>query len=250
MLLYDLLDLGLSEEESKVYITLLELGGGFASAVARKADIPRAGCYYTLENLVKKGFVSFYPKKGVKFFQATDPEKFAEVYEEKFHKAQKVLPQLLSITNKLAIKPKIHFFEGIAGIKNILKMSLEAKDEIIGFSNIEAREFLLGSSLEQYCHNLQEKKIKTRLISPLSEKGKIAMERYYKGHEKELEILFVNPKEFLFENEVTIFNNTVSIISLNPEELMGVVLESATLARTERSIFNLAWLGATSFIAK
>lgn len=250
MLLYDLLELDLSEEESKVYVTLLEMGGGFASAVARQAGLPRAGCYYTLDNLVKKGLVSFYPRKNVKFFQANAPEKLTEIYEEKYKKAQRLLPQLLSITNKLTAKPKIHFYEGIEGIKTILRMSLEAQNEIIGFSNIEARDFLLGSYLEQYSRNRQERGIRSRLISPFSVRGREITDNYYKEHQGGLEVLFVNPNEFHFENEVVIFNNTVSIISLNPQELMGVVLESATLARTQRSIFNLAWLGATSFIAK
>ena len=65
-----------------------------------------------------------------------------------------------------------------------------------------------------------------------------------------IEILLVNKEQFPFENEVLIFGNVVGIVSLNPDELLGLIVESPTLARTMRAVFDLAWLGATAFVAK
>ena len=42
----------------------------------------------------------------------------------------------------------------------------------------------------------------------------------------------------------------IATISFDKDELMGVIMESKSNAETNRSIFNLAWLGATSFVAK
>jgi hypothetical protein len=39
-------------------------------------------------------------------------------------------------------------------------------------------------------------------------------------------------------------------MSLNPNALMGMVVESGVYARTERDLYNLAWLGATAFVAQ
>ncbi|MDH5596551.1 MAG: hypothetical protein OEY44_00480 [Candidatus Peregrinibacteria bacterium] len=65
-----------------------------------------------------------------------------------------------------------------------------------------------------------------------------------------LEILMVNPKEFNFQNEIAIYGNRVAIISLNPDELIGLIVESKTFADSMKSFFDLAWLGATAFVAK
>ena len=46
-----------------------------------------------------------------------------------------------------------------------------------------------------------------------------------------------------------IYENKVAVISLNPEELIGMIFESPVYARSQKAIFNLAWLGASSFIA-
>lgn len=77
------------------------------------------------------------------------------------------------------------------------------------------------------------------------------MKDYYpKGFPPELiEILYVNPKEFWFENEIIIYDNKVAVISLNKDELIGMIFESPVYAMSQRAIFNLAWLGASSFIA-
>ena len=65
-----------------------------------------------------------------------------------------------------------------------------------------------------------------------------------------IEIFFVNPHEFHFENDIIIYENKVAIVSLNPDELIGVIIESPVYARTEKSVFGLAWLGATAFVAR
>ena len=60
----------------------------------------------------------------------------------------------------------------------------------------------------------------------------------------------MNPNEFAFENQISIYDNFVAIMSLNPDELTGVLIESAVYARTQKAIFDLSWLGATSFVAQ
>ncbi len=65
-----------------------------------------------------------------------------------------------------------------------------------------------------------------------------------------IEILLVNKEQFPFENEILIFGDSVGIVSLNPDERLGLIVESPTLAKTMKAIFDLAWLGGTAFVAK
>lgn len=67
---------------------------------------------------------------------------------------------------------------------------------------------------------------------------------------KYLELLFINPQQFVLKNEVSIYENKVVMISLTPEENIGTLIESSIYVDTFKTIFNLSWLGATSFIAK
>jgi len=247
-----LLQFGLSEEEATVYLTVLELGGSFASTIAGKAGIPRVNCYYVLESLRKSGLITVNLKGNLKFFVAEPPQVLVNNMESKYQEAKKILPELLSITNIYAYKPIIRSYEGISGIKNIFDQTLNAKSEVLGYTNLEALGDLLPDYLPSYTQKLVQRGIKTRLLSPFTDEARMFIKRFYpkKFPEELVEILFVNPKEFKFENQISIYDNTVAIMSLNPEELMGMVVESGVYARTERAVYNLAWLGATAFVAQ
>ena len=173
--------------------------------------------------------------------------------EERFNKAQKLLPELLSITNSLAYKPKIQYYEGIQGIKNIFEDTLIAKTDMLGYTNLaELPKVIPQDFLRDYAERKIKKEIKTRMLSPITKDSLSYLKNYYpKNYDMNLtEILFINPQEFMFEYEINIYENKVSLVSLNPEELMGMIIESPVYAKTQRAIFSLAWLGATSFVAR
>lgn len=252
MAFIDFQQLGLSENEGSVYTSLLEIGGGYVSAIARRSDIPRVNCYHTLENLLKKGLVSFVTKNKVRYYTAEPPQKLVNMLEEKSSYAHEILPQLKSMSSALAFKPQIRYFEGMEGIKNILEDTLTTKNkELLGYSNLKGVTDILGDHMAKYAEQKLERKIKTRIICPSSKAAFNYLKKFYpKDLPAELmEILYVNPKEFWFEHEILIFDNKVAVISLNKDELIGMIFESKGFARSQTAIFNLAWLGASGFIA-
>ena len=248
----ELLNLGLTEEEANVYISILELGGSYASNIARKAQVNRATCYHTLDNLIKKGLVSSYTKGKVLWFNADDPKKIIEIQEQKLQSAKTLIPHLLSISNTLAFKPKIRFYEGTEGVKTIFEDVLKSKTEVLGYTNIKALENLLPGYFKDYCRRKIERKIKTRYLSPETGEGVDIIDQYYpKNYDRNfVEILLVNKDAFFFENEISIYENKVAVFSLKKEEPMALLIESPSLAKSMRSIFDLAWLGATAFVAR
>jgi hypothetical protein len=53
----------------------------------------------------------------------------------------------------------------------------------------------------------------------------------------------VNNQEFIFGSDVLIYGDKVAIISLEQDENYGFIVESSSFARTQRAIFDLAWIG-------
>lgn len=245
--------LGLSQEEAKVYLALLELGSSYVSLIAKKAKVNRVACYHTLGKLVEKGLISRFTKNKVKWFGIESPKTLVKKQKEQLEYAQQLLPKLLSVKSVSAYKPKINYFEGSEGIKDMFLDTLSAKDELLGYTNLaDVPKVLSAEFIREYAIRKLKKGIKTRMLSPTSKKAlKYTKSFYPKGfNEKLMEILYVNHKEFMFEYEIDIYENKVAIISLNPKELMGIIIESPIFAKTQRAIFNLAWLGATSFVAR
>jgi len=248
----ELLKLGLTDEEAKVYLAVLEINGGPVSTIARKAGINRVGCYHTLEKLKRKRLLSQYDKNGVKCFAPEEPEKLEELALERVHIAKSLLPQLKSLTGSLGFKPKIRFYEGQEGVERVFSESLSAKKEILGYTNLKTVTEFFPAFFRDYTHTRLKKGIKTRYLSPNTAESVHVIDPFLppRYDPNLIEILLVNKEQFPFENEVLIFGNTVGIVSLKKEELLGLLIESASFARTMRAVFDLAWLGATAFVAK
>ncbi len=248
----ELLKIGLSDEEARVYLACLEIGGGPVSVIARKAGAHRVSCYYTIDNLLEKKLLSQYNKNGVKCFAPEPPEQLLKLAEEKMHMTRSLLPELKSLTGQSAFKPKIRFYEGREGVERVFTESLTAKREILGYTNLKSVIEFFPEFFRTYTHTKLKKGIKTRYLSPTTVETVHALDRFLpeKFDANLIEILLVNKNQFLFENEVLIFGNSVGIVSLNTDELLGLIVESPTFARTMKAVFDLAWLGATAFVAK
>jgi len=251
-MLTELQQLGLTNEEAKVYLACLEIGGSPVSVIAKKAGVHRVSCYHTIENLIKKKLLSEYNKNNVKYYAPESPNQIQKLAEEKVNIAKGLIPQLSSIINTYGFKPKIRFYEGKDGIERVFSESLESKGEILSFSNLRIMLDLFPELFEEITQEKFSKKIKTRILSPNTlDNAKMLEKHLPKEYDKNLlEVLLVNKNQFLFENEILIFGNKVGIVSLKKEELLGLIVESPTFARSMKAVFDLAWLGATAFVAK
>jgi len=242
--------LGISTSESRAYLTLVELGRSYVSMVAKRSGMPRVNCYHTLDNLARKGVISVSLHKGKKMYRAESPEILVKQQVERLRIAEKVLPELKQLSRAQPAKISIRPLEGKAAIKSVFEETLTSADEILGYTNVEKLEHLLKDYLYYYAQERMQRKIRSRLMSPYTKSSKDFLSTYYsKDVKREFsQMVFVEPGEFPFDSEVYIYGNKVATFSLNPKELVGVVVESLPFVQTYRSIFNLSWLGATSFI--
>jgi len=67
--------LGLTEYESKVYITILEKGKLNAKEISAGSNVPPTSVYPNVKNLVKKGLVQEIKGEAISFYEAIPPSK-------------------------------------------------------------------------------------------------------------------------------------------------------------------------------
>jgi sugar-specific transcriptional regulator TrmB len=70
---HTLRSLKLGKYETKVYLTLLKHGPQDYKELIKRSDVPYGKIYYTLNSLIKKGWVKNRDQKP-KIFYSTDPE--------------------------------------------------------------------------------------------------------------------------------------------------------------------------------
>lgn len=239
---------GLNDKAIEVYITLLQVGDAKVSELVSKTGVKRTTVYSILDILIDKKLVNILDKEGNRVYYAENPEILPSMLEQQVKKVEnevekfkQLLPELTSMYNAHSSKPKIRFYEGIKGIKRIFEetLNLEENEEILAYSSAKSIHKYLQEYVLFYLNRRIEKGIRQRCIAEISEEAK----DHQKNDKKELrETILVDNDKFPFTNEINIFKNKVMIVSYR--DLMGVIIESVDVAKTQRSIFELSWIGA------
>lgn len=237
----NLVQFGLDEKEAKVYLALLELGETNIQRISKKSGVKRTTVYDCIESLKEKRLISIINKKKKTYYYAEDPRKIENQLEEKRESLKQMLPELLAIANVIDKKPKIRYFEGIDGIKDVYKETLKyPNQEILAWitglplSNPVFREFFYN----YYVPKRKEKKIWIRMISSDDEES-----RKYKNDDDKTfkKTKLANKEQFPMRASINIFGgNKILLVSF--EEQIGLIIESEKIFTTMKSIFEMNWL--------
>lgn len=233
--------LGFSQKEQDVYLALLQLEKATANQIAYQSKVKRPTTYDILYRLVQEGFVAETEENGKHMFAANSPENILHIIEERKRELKEDLPQLLSIYNINAKKPKVAYFDGLDGIKLLFEDTLtssKAGDEILAYVAEESIS-RLGSYNDDYVKRRAAKGILSRGIAhdtPLIRKFTD------QNAEQKRTTRLVDPKIFPMKNEINIYASKIIIATYTPEPF-GIQIESKEIADTQRSIFEMAWRG-------
>lgn len=127
-MLEQLIKLGFSEGEAKIYTATLELGETSVAQISKKAKIERTTAYGFIESLKKRGYLTVSKSGKKTVYSANNPKRLKGELEERGRLIETVLPELLSITNAIDTKPKVRFFDSREGIYDIYRETLDYPD--------------------------------------------------------------------------------------------------------------------------
>jgi len=120
-------ELGLTTNESKVYLTLLRIGKSQTGQIIKKAKISSGKIYETLEKLIAKGLVQFVIENNVKQFCTTDPKSLLSYMEDKKEivlrqeiKVKELLPEFTQLYIETQEEDSVSLLKGLKGVKPIV----------------------------------------------------------------------------------------------------------------------------------
>jgi len=230
---------GLKNKESTVYLAALELGTTTVSQIAKKAAIKRTTVYDILDSLIIKGLIGQTKKGKKRYFYAEDPEKLHKLLEEKKSKLMEILPQLKSIYNVSGTKPKIRYYEGKEGLRDVYRDTLTYKGEMQAFLSENVLKYLGEEFMREYLKRRIKSKIFARVIGP----DTAEIRKYKAADKKGLKITrIVDKKKYPFSIEMNIYGNKIAFMSFKEE--LGIIIESNEIAKNMIALFDLAWKGA------
>jgi len=231
-------EMGFSEKESKVYLTLLSIGSSTVNTIAEYADLIRTTTYDILKSLREKGMVSSLVRNKVLYFEAADPGKLIEVFDAKKQKLNEALPALRKLRRIVPTGPTLELYEGKEGIRTIWQDVLKERKSLMAISNYDS----LFNTLKYLSPRFIQQRVKEKIPAMLLTEKTIGAIKIWKKKDKEelRETRFLPALEHTKITEY-IYGNKVAILSTDPQNPLGILIRHSEFAEQQKVLFEQLW---------
>jgi len=228
-------ELGLTDNEVRIYLLLLKFGMMNPSTISQKLGLHRAYIYDALERMQEKEVVNSILKDNKKNFQATSPDNLIELLKLRLENFQKIVPDLMKVAELKKEETKVELHKGKRVYRILLKdliSSLRKNEEayLIGIDEDILLTEVEPIYLKQYLQAIKLKNIKEKII--IKKGGK-------KLRDPNLQYKKIDEK-YIGKTAQIIYNNKIAIfIPGTPYYL--IIIENKEVAETYKKQFSLLW---------
>ncbi len=225
-------EIGLTKNESIVYLTLLELGPSLAGEVAKKSGLHRRSVYDVSEMLIKKGLIGYILRNNRRLFSASNPERLLDLVREKEEMVGGMMPDLVKLFSKTKDKEETNFYKGKAGLKMVFEDQISNGGEI----KIIGASPLAYEILQFYFHWFDKRRVKEKI------RTKVIFNKV-KGVDVKIplsEVRYLSEK-YSSPLAVNIYGDKVALIMWSKENPFAIVINQKEIAEGYRNYFELMW---------
>ncbi len=230
---------GLSEIESKIYLSLLKSQKMTVSEIARATDTKRPTCYQYLDLLLSKDFIIRVPIGKRMYYSAVSPKKVLSAARKRYEAFEAVSDEMMKQYEESTHKPQVAFYEGKRELKNIYDDLFKTVGDIYSifpptafFENFTEQEYdEFDSSISQYAIKSKDLIVEDKHFKRVSQ--------IRKKNGVENKVTKKLPESFKTNVDVLVYNNKVALISLR--DLSALVIENKDIADLFKSIHTSMW---------
>lgn len=189
-------NIGLTKNESKVYLSLLKEGTSKSGGILKQSGLNSGKIYEILDSLKKKGLISESLINNVKHFTAAPPSQILEYLhkqkeelEKDEEEIKKEIPLLEKLRQTKSKEIKAVVYMGLRGIKTAADEALDGMEkgqEILAMGVTEKKNEKFNEFWRQWTLRRIQRKIQAKHI--FSEKGNYA-EEFRKIRHTEVRVL-------------------------------------------------------------
>lgn len=252
MLVHILTSFQLSPKEIRIFMKSLELGSQPASRIARLCELPRNTVRSILDELVKKGLMVKTRRANTQYYATEGKENLIKALKfRKLRLSDEIDTQIkllesygeeLSARRWAKSRPRITFYEGIAGLEKVYEDTLTAKTGLKSWASTDDMLDTMPAYFKTYFKRRAGKGIPMRSIHPETPSARDITGRNL----AELrESALVPAEKFHWTPEVQVYNKKVNIASW--KEKLGIIIESEEIADAVRVFFDMAFEAAKKY---
>ncbi|MFA4960110.1 MAG: helix-turn-helix domain-containing protein [Candidatus Pacearchaeota archaeon] len=233
----ELKELGLDENEIKIYLACLSEGGSNVLEISKKSGLIRTTVYGVLQSLLKKGLVAKINKDGIKFFSAASPIELLNILDQKKEKINIIIPELEKIRSSFNKIYSIESFEGKNGVKTITNDIISIPNQIVKVIGAGKKWVEFSETFSMiYYRKKKENNVKTKtILSNLPEEKEFIKNKEVKNSEF----------KFLKRIDVTktatfIYHDKVAFVSYE-ENPRGFIIKDKEFNEIQNIFFDNLW---------
>ncbi len=225
--------LGFTQNESRVYLTLLETKEASPTDISRKAQMLRPLVYKALSPLIEKGLVRITAKGKRTMYSAESPEKLETMFRNLERDFFSDIEDLHDIYNSAQTKPTMTIMEGQNEIKNAymdMMHSLKKGETYYRYSSIH--KFRGQKYVPKGYEAIRDKKGLERYIitSEVGGQHKLKLGRAVK----------TIPKEFdLFNQEINLLIYQDKVVVIDYPSKTAITIKHGKFAEFQKKLFKL-----------
>jgi len=227
-------NLGFTQAEAKVYLTLLKLGPVKVGQIIEKSGLQSSTIHNTLHSLIDKGVVRYVLIGKIKIYQSVEPSLILQEFKEKEQKFAEIVPKLALMQDLAKEKSQAEIYEGTKGIITMLNELIQdarPNDSYSFFAadvsglNKEIQEFF-----ERYDKKREDKRLNVRGLARKELKPLFTKRRYLKTR-------YV---DFPIPSNISICNDKMAMITWG-EKPVGILVKSKQLVQSQTNFFDELW---------
>lgn len=232
-------DIGLSEEEARVYLAALSLGKTTILKLSRATDLKRSTVYRLVESLKGKGLMGIGLDGLKNIYIAESPENLKITMERRVRELESQLPELMGLYDLKAGESLMKYYTGLDAMKQIYRDTLrEIKngEEYLVITNQEKWYNLDPHFALSYIEDRAKLNIKTRLLfqnSPIAQEHK-KIERNFNEHVKIL------PEGTMLNVDTVLLPHKLIVLDLT-FPYMTIIIENKSVIGLHHEMFELVW---------
>ena len=237
----ELENLGFTERQACVYVTLLRFGKSGAQQLSLASGLPRASCYDTLQQLVVQGLVKSINDTGQQVFVTEPPDRInimlalqLEEVQARRRRAEAFLPRLSALTGDGTASPRFRIVNDTAELRAMHEEYANLGHPIIQLVGYDAfLELNRESTVQQNMERLQEKHSMGRaiLVTDLPVEPPLG---------SRFEVRRISPAMLEAKGEMTVCGDHVMLFSY-VQNIVAIEIVSPAIASTCQATLELAW---------
>ena len=238
---------GLSEEESKIYLTLLENGSLSALSISRVTHMARTKVYRLLDKLIEKQLVTQASHTSGFKFVANHPSKLEIILNQQQQSLvalSQSLPQVIksieSVTGSARPSSQILYYQGPKGLSQVNWNLLNTKTEILSYEYGTGDNYLAYEDIEHLRQEMyQNRNISSRSFTNLK---KIDPFTNVSNIVKLWQVRYL-PKDLLnITFDAFIYNDIYTVCNfLDKGDIFCFEIKSQKIADFHRQTFDALW---------